>query len=123
MKAPTIRNPFAAKPLPEQPDIEAAAEKLEISVEDLTAALPENFATFAQGGFSGGAGGRLATFFGEAAEKLGVEVQTLMDALGRPFDIEAAAKKLDVSVETLTEALPEQFTSRLGGTGGAQGGR
>ena len=25
MKAPTIRNPFAAKPLPEQPDIEAAA--------------------------------------------------------------------------------------------------
>ena len=25
MKAPTIRNPFAAQPLPEQPDIEAAA--------------------------------------------------------------------------------------------------
>lgn len=107
-----------------QMDIEAAAEKLKISVEKLTAALPENIASGGfgrDGGF--GEGGGFAALFEGSAEKLGITVDTLVDALGRPINLEAAAEKLEISIDTLKAALPEQLMSRFGGGQSARGGQ
>jgi hypothetical protein len=107
-----------------QMDIEAAAEKLKISVEKLTAALPENLTSGdfgREGGF--GDGGGFAALFEGSAEKLGITVDTLVEALGRPINLEAAAEKLEISIDTLKAALPEQLMSRFSGGQGARGGQ
>lgn len=79
------------------PDLEAAAKKLGISIEQLRDVVPQP----GQGGF----GGR-GQAFARAAEALNVAVEELAEALGSPPDFEAAAKKLEIPIEKLREALP-----------------
>ena len=111
------------KALGTSPDIEAASEKLEIPVQVLQGVLPEFLSSERGSGGpgEGGFGGGLAVVLGEAAEKLEVTVEALVDALGRPIDLESAAEKLELTVEQITAALPEQF-SQGNGRGGGRGG-
>ena len=92
------------------PNFEAAAEKLGIAIEKLQEAMPQ----LARGGFGGGGGisGR-DQIFAQAAEALKVSVEDLVNALGRPLNLEAAAEKLKIPVEKLEEALPK-FGGRAG---------
>ena len=105
------------------PDIEAASEKLEIPVQVLQGVLPEFLGSERGSGApgEGGFGGGLAAILGEAAEKLEVTVEALVEALGRPIDLESAAEKLKLTVEQITDALPEQFSQGFG-RGGGRGG-
>ncbi|MEL6814958.1 MAG: YHYH protein, partial [Cyanobacteria bacterium J06598_3] len=58
-------------------------------------------------GGAGNGGNGVPPSFDEAAAQLGVTVDELMAALGRPpFNLEAAATTLGVTVEDLSEALP-----------------
>ena len=105
------------------PDIEAASQKLEIPVRVLEEVLPEfgnserGFAVRGEGGFGGG----LNVILTEAAEKLEISVDALIEALGRPINLEAAAEKLELTMEQIRSALPEEFgqaIDRRGGRGG-----
>lgn len=72
------------------------------------------------GGFSG-FGDRRTKVFTDAAEKLEVTVEELIEAVGIPPDLEAASEKLGITLDKIQEAIQ----SILGGfqEGGRQRGQ
>ena len=105
------------------PDVNAASEKLGIAVEKLETVLPTRGGGGGFGGGQGGgdlAGGIRERLFAEAAEKLGVTTEALVEAMGTPPSLEAASEALEIPLEKLQEAvqLPQG-----GFDGGGFGGR
>jgi hypothetical protein len=87
------------------PNLGVAAEKLGIDIEKLTEAMPQLNRGAGIGG-GGGFGGGGINMFTEAAKKLDIAVDALVEAMGRPPNLEAAAEKLEIPIEKLREALP-----------------
>jgi hypothetical protein len=83
--------------LGDPPDLDVAAEKLEMPIGRLRVAMPLLGESRSMGGGS---------IYAAAAEKLNLTAGDLTEALGMPPSLEDAAKKLDIPLEKMKEALP-----------------